>query len=45
MDPALAKGSNGVFDLAADGKLLFSKHRDGRFPTPAEVLEKLKTLS
>jgi selenoprotein W-related protein len=44
VEPELAKGSNGVFDLAADGKLLFSKHRDGRFPETAEILEKLKPL-
>jgi hypothetical protein len=27
--------------VIADGQLLFSKHKEGRFPEPAEVLEKL----
>ncbi len=36
------KGHNGVFDVTVDGKLLFSKNRDGRFPADAEVLAQLQ---
>ncbi len=36
------KGDNGVFDVVADGKLVFSKHRDGRFPDAAEIVRVLK---
>jgi len=36
------KGANGVFDVASDGKLLFSKHRDARFPLPAEIVQTLR---
>ena len=36
------KGDNGVFDVVADGKLVFSKHRDGRFPDAAEIVGVLK---
>jgi selT/selW/selH-like putative selenoprotein len=36
------KGDNGVFDVVADGKLVFSKHRDGRFPDVAEIVRVLK---
>jgi selT/selW/selH-like putative selenoprotein len=31
------KGGGGVFEIAVDGKLAFSKKRLGRFPTDAEV--------
>jgi selT/selW/selH-like putative selenoprotein len=36
------KGDNGVFDVVADGKLMFSKHRDGRFPDASEIVQALK---
>ncbi len=38
----LVKGDNGIFDVVADGKRIFSKHDTGRFPTDAEVLAKLR---
>jgi hypothetical protein len=34
-----------VFDVAVDGKLLFSKNRDGRFPADAEVVAALRRES
>jgi selT/selW/selH-like putative selenoprotein len=37
------KGGGGVFDVVADGKLVFSKHEAGRFPEEEEVLERLRT--
>jgi selT/selW/selH-like putative selenoprotein len=40
----LVKGSAGVFDVAADGKLIYSRHRTGRFPAPAEIVEALRKL-
>lgn len=42
--PELVKGDNGVFDVAADGELVFSKHRDGRFPDTAEIVAALRAL-
>ena len=42
VDAKLIKGDNGVFDVKADGKLIFSKHESGRFPTHEEILEKLR---
>jgi predicted Rdx family selenoprotein len=44
VDPELVKGANGIFDLAVDGKLMFSKHRDGRWPDTAEVVQTLQKL-
>src|SRR3989337_10247 len=32
VQPELIKGSNGVFDVAADGSLIFSQHSQGRHP-------------
>ncbi len=31
------KGKGGTFDIAIDGRLAFSKHKEGRFPTDEEV--------
>ena len=33
-----------MFDVACDGKLVFSKHRDGRYPEPEEILRTLAAL-
>jgi selT/selW/selH-like putative selenoprotein len=38
------KGANGIFDVAVDGKLLFSKNRDRGFPAEAEVVKALQSL-
>jgi selT/selW/selH-like putative selenoprotein len=32
------KGDNGVFDVLVDGRLVFSKHEQGRFPEEREIL-------
>ena len=42
MEAELAKGANGVFDVACDGKLVFSKYRDRRYPEPEEIIDALK---
>jgi selT/selW/selH-like putative selenoprotein len=39
--PRLVRGDSGVFDVSADGALVFSKKQTGRFPTEAEVLAAL----
>ena len=43
--PELIKGSGGIFDVTADGALVYSKHRTGRFPENAEVLQALRSRS
>ena len=40
-DPELIPGKGGIFDVVADGKMLFSKHEVGRFPEHDEVLSHL----
>jgi selT/selW/selH-like putative selenoprotein len=41
-DVALVEGRGGVFDVVADGKLLFSKKTERRFPTAEEILRALQ---
>ena len=38
----LIEGSNGVFDVKIDGKLVFSKFESGRFPEPGEITKRMK---
>ena len=42
MRATLVRGSNGIFDVAVDGELVFSKHEQGRFPEPDEILDALR---
>jgi selT/selW/selH-like putative selenoprotein len=41
----LAAGAIGVFDVVADGTLIFSKDREGRFPRADEIVQALRKLS
>lgn len=34
-----------MFDVTADGKVVFSKHKEGRFPETDEVLRSLSALA
>ena len=45
VEPELVKGANGIFDIAADGVLIFSKHRDGGFPGAGEIIEAIRRSS
>ena len=40
--PELIRGSGGIFDVAVDGELIYSKKQTGRFPEHEEVLGKLR---
>jgi selT/selW/selH-like putative selenoprotein len=42
VEPRLVAGTTGTFDVAVDGKVLFSRHREGRFPENDEILRALK---
>ena len=37
----LLPGDRGIFDVCADGRLIFSKKQEGRFPTPADIRARL----
>jgi selT/selW/selH-like putative selenoprotein len=41
----LVAGGGGIFDVAVDGKIVFSKFDAGRFPSPDEVAEAISKLS
>jgi selT/selW/selH-like putative selenoprotein len=41
----LVEGDRGVFDVRADGTLIFSKRTEGRFPTAAEVQARLRKMA
>jgi selT/selW/selH-like putative selenoprotein len=30
--------ANGIYDVAVDGRLIFSKHQEGRFPELEEIV-------
>jgi predicted Rdx family selenoprotein len=39
----LIEGGGGVYDVVADGDVVFSKHTAGRFPEDAEIVELLRS--
>ena len=45
MDVELIRGKNGVFEVMADGDLVFSKKAEGRHAEINEVLETLRARS
>jgi predicted Rdx family selenoprotein len=40
----MVPGRGGQFDVLADGELVYSKQRNGRFPDLAEVIAALPSL-
>ena len=38
------RGAGGIFVVSADNRKLFSKKEEGRFPTEAEIVDKLRSL-
>lgn len=43
--PELIEGSGGIFDVRADGELVFSKFREGGHADTADVIERLRKLA
>jgi len=41
VDAKLIAGSDGIFDVIINEKLVYSKSETGRFPEPGEVAQKL----
>jgi selT/selW/selH-like putative selenoprotein len=39
------RGSGGIFVVSLENKTLFSKREEGRFPSEAEIVEKLRALA
>ena len=42
VEPKLIKSGDGVFEVLADDKLIFSKRKEHRFPEHREILEKIR---
>jgi selT/selW/selH-like putative selenoprotein len=42
IDAALIRGSDGIFDVSVDGRIIFSKHEAGRFPSHDEIIAALR---
>jgi len=38
----LIAGSNGVYDVSLDGRMIFSKFEKGRFPETAEIISLIR---
>ena len=43
IDTELIQGSGGQFEVVVDGRLIFSKKAEGRFPADDEVLSQLQS--
>ena len=43
--PSRSRGAKSQYDVVADGALVFSKQREGRFPEDDEVLALLRARS
>ena len=41
LDAVALEGAKSQYDVVHDGKVLFSKQREGRFPEDAEILARL----
>jgi predicted Rdx family selenoprotein len=41
-DASARTGTKGQFDVLRDGELIYSKHKEHRFPEPGEVLSLLQ---
>jgi len=42
--PELIKSGGGAFEVVADGKLIFSKKKEFRFPENQEIIDILKQM-
>ena len=45
METELIEGAKGIFDVVADGRMVFSKHAEQRFPETDEIIGALRKLS
>ena len=41
IDAELLEGSNGIFDIAVDGRVVFSKQAEQRFPEHEEIIKRI----
>jgi predicted Rdx family selenoprotein len=41
LEAELIGGAGGVFDVTADGELIYSRHQTGLFPKPGDIIAAL----
>ena len=41
IEPVITAGLEGLFDIVVDGKTIFSKDKEGRFPFEEEIIKHL----
>lgn len=44
IEAELIKGDRGIFDVAADGKIIYSKYESGDFPPDNLIIDLLREL-
>ena len=44
VEAELRPGDKGIFDVEADGTMIFSKYRAGRYPEHEEIVEALRQV-
>ena len=42
VEAELIEGSGGIFDVAVDNDVIFSKKKEGRFPTDEEIINLIR---
>jgi selT/selW/selH-like putative selenoprotein len=42
VESELVEGNHGIFDVYVDERLVFSKHREQRFPDPGEIVTRVR---
>ena len=45
LEAELIEGTNGIFDVVADGRMIFSKQAEQRFPESDEIIDALRALA
>jgi selT/selW/selH-like putative selenoprotein len=44
VDSELVAGHSGIFDVDVDGKQVFSRHEEARFPEPQEIFDAIDSI-
>ncbi|HIC58399.1 MAG TPA: hypothetical protein EYO94_13435 [Acidobacteria bacterium] len=45
LEAELIEGTNGIFDVIANGTMIFSKHAEERFPDHEEIITMLRSMA
>jgi selT/selW/selH-like putative selenoprotein len=45
LNAELIEGKNGIFDVIANGQMIFSKHKESRFPEENEIIDSIHAMN